>query len=490
MENIKSFVSNLDKNVFALYGLPEEVIAVLFAYYSRSKDDLRTNLNKLLQDDLLNVNQSTNNNFSLAQDKAKSFHEKWVVGYGHSSVAEHANIHLAVENVSIIGSKVIEDLRLGSYTEKSTRYVVFDTKSYAKLNDLPEHLNKVYEETCENLFSVYLDSFPKVQKWVEEQYPQKEGQAKNIWESVIRSKTCDLLRGLLPAGTCTNLGISANARSMETLLGKMLINPVQEVRDIAQQMFDESKTIVPTLLKHVKPNEFRKSWNNEIVNNNCVKYQGMPSDVRILKHDNHAFENILAAALYENDNGSIVELYDSVCGLSQFQKHGFMNLLLSNRGKYDPVPRAFENASITAELVLDYGAYRDLQRHRMLSPYTKLLTCQLGAELPTDELKAAGVYDSVCSALDGARKAWETIYPQNPYHAQYVVPMAYRIRTLWRLNIRELFHVVELRSGKQGHASYRFIAQELYREAIRCMPWLKDFIRVDLNSYSLARDKD
>src|SRR5262245_20110624 len=147
LARIAPYVSNLTEDVFALSGLPEEVIAVLFDYYSRSRDDLRTNLAKLLADQELDVAAGAGPArpaLSLATDKARAFHEKWVVGYGHASVAEHAVIHLAIENVSIIASKIIEDLRLGSYTEKSTRYVVFDKKSFVEPPELTGEAQKAY----------------------------------------------------------------------------------------------------------------------------------------------------------------------------------------------------------------------------------------------------------------------------------------------------------------------------------------------------------
>src|SRR5689334_15211553 len=154
---IAPYVSSLTADVFALSGLPEEVIAVLFAYYSRSRDELRTNLARLLADQEIDVSGAPQRAFGLATEKARAFHEKWVVGYGHASVAEHAVVHLAVENVSIIASKVIEDLRLGAFTEKSTRYVVFDQKSYVEPPGLPAATLGVYRPIVEPRFSAHLD---------------------------------------------------------------------------------------------------------------------------------------------------------------------------------------------------------------------------------------------------------------------------------------------------------------------------------------------
>src|ERR1700748_552339 len=148
---IAPYVSSLTDDVFALAGLPEEVIAVLFAYYSRSRDDLRTNLARLLADQELDVGESTaagRTALHRATEKARAFHEKWVVGYGHGSVAEHAVIHLALENVRVVASKVVEDLRLGSSTEKSTRCVVFDTHTFVEPPGLPPDALAAYRSIC------------------------------------------------------------------------------------------------------------------------------------------------------------------------------------------------------------------------------------------------------------------------------------------------------------------------------------------------------
>lgn len=145
-----------------------------------------------------------------------------------------------------------------------------------------------------------------------------------------------------------------------------------------------------------------------------------------------------------------------------------------------------ESSSLTVELELDYGAYRDLQRHRMLTPTTQVLGCTLGPTLP-ENLRALGIHDRYEQALDGVRPAWERLATHDPFAAQYVVPLAYRVRTLWTLNLREVFHVVELRSARQGHANYRRVAQALYHEVCRVHPWLADLIRVDLADHAIAR---
>lgn len=498
---IAPYVSHPSDDVFALAGLPEEVIAVLFAYYSRSRDDLRTNLAKLLADHELDVIPSeagARPALHVATEKARAFHEKWVVGYGHASVAEHAVIHLAIENVSILCSKVIEDLRLGSYTEKSTRYIVFDRHSVVEPPELDDEAKDIYRELSERLFASYNDLIPKVVTALRGRIPRPDNFSDAAHNAVLRSQACDLLRGLLPAGAKTNLGLTANARAMEVLLSKMFSHPLKEVQTVAESMYRAALHVTPTLVKYASPNPYRAGL-FDAVNHEFRRVYTPPSEgasatmvvtqpVRLVRHDKDALERIALALAYEGSDPRS-HAYGFVDGLrhaSASELESVVKSSLANRGMHDAPPRAFETSTMTFELMLDFGAYRDLQRHRMLTPATQRLTCRLGFDTP-HELAELGLADAYLDAMLAAYAAWEKIAANYPLEAQYGVPLGYRLRTLWTVNIRELFHVIELRSARQGHPSYRRIAQGLYRAACGVHPWLKDLIRVDLNDYALAR---
>lgn len=499
---IAPYVSSLTADVFALSGLPEEVIAVLFAYYSRSREDLRTNLARLLGDQELDVLPSSDGaprrGMGFASEKARSFHEKWVVGYGHSSVAEHAVVHLAIENVSIVASKVIEDLRLGSYTEKSTRYVVFDQHSFVDLPELGAEDGARYRAACERLFATYLDLVPKVSEKLMARSPKPDGMSDGAYKAAVRAQACDLLRGLLPAGTRTNIGLTANARALENLLTKMMSNPLDEVRRIARDMHAAALHVTPTLVKYAAPNELRKTLQGTVAEAMKRIYTPPEEDasatmvinqpVRLVRYDKDALERVALALAYEGSDPGVhaYNLGDALRRATLPELIRIAHAACSKRGPFDAPPRAFEASTMTFELMLDYGAYRDLQRHRMLTPATQRLTCRLGFETPQD-LAELGYADIYQDAMLAARDAWHVMEPAHPLEAQYAVPLGFRVRTLWTLNLRELFHVIELRSAKQGHTSYRRIAQGLYRTAITVHPWLKDLIRVDLSDYALAR---
>ena len=490
---IAPFVSNLDGDVFALAGLPEEVVAVLFAYYSRSRDDLRTNLAKLLVED--GLGEGGGSSFRFASEKAKAFHEKWVVGYGHASVAEHAVVHLAIENVSIIATKVIEDSRLCSFTEKSTRYVAFDEASFAPLPSLPPDLGARYDEACRALFRTYLSLIPRVEAKVRDAVPRREGQAERAYEASIRAKTFDLLRGLLPASTKTNLGLTANARSLETLLSKMLASPLVEVAALGAAMHREAQAVAPTLVKHVAPSPYRAALRETVAPMTALalpppgcRTTSLHGSVDLLDYDGNGLDRVIAALAMEASEmtESAEQLAGAVSNLSPGEKVELLHAALAERGRFDPVPRAFEAARVAVEIVVDYGAWRDLQRHRLLSPFVQRLGCDLGCAVPA-ELAELGFAGEFREAVEAVVPVWRELVDVCPWQAQYVVPLAYRVRTVWYLNLREWYHVVELRSSKAGHPSYRAIAQELYAVLVSVWPWLEGTARVDLNTYPFGR---
>ena len=350
---IAPYVSNLDRDVFALAGLPEEVVAVLFAYYSRSREDLRTNLAKLLVEDELG-GEGGLSNFRFASEKAKAFHEKWVVGYGHASVAEHAVVHLALENVSIVATKTIEDMRLGSFTEKSTRYVAFDEGSFESLPALPEELRGRYEETCRALFRTYLGLIPRVEEKVRAAIPRGEKQPERAYDASMRAKTFDLLRGLLPASTKTNLGLTANARNIETLLSKMLASPLPEVCALAEAMHKESQAVAPTLVKYVAKNAYRVALRETVAPMTALALPPASyvaaearSGVDLIDYDGNGLDRVIAALAMEAPEMtmSAEQITGAVSAISTDEKIELLRASLAERGRFDPVPRASRSRS-------------------------------------------------------------------------------------------------------------------------------------------------
>lgn len=486
---LSSYVTNLDRDVFALRNLPEEVIAVLFAYYSRSRDDLRTNLKKLLDDSelaMLEGGASSAPSLATAQGKARAFHEKWVVGYGHASVAEHAVVHLAVENCSIVAAKALEECRLAAYTEKSTRYVRFDAGTLVTDLGLPDAMQSLYETSARELLREYARLADLVEAKLIERHPTPEGSAPKAHANVLRTHACDLLRGLLPAGVPTNVGVTVNARSLEQHLGKLLGSPLREVRAIAEQMRTEATVIVPTLLKYTSPRAHRtEAFARVLPVVTMPPFDRTPTSLaRLIDAPEDPLRSVAAAVLAEQHGAPWNTCKQAVS--DERTARDVVRAYLSQRDRFDQPLRALEHATFSFEVRCDYGAWRDLQRHRMTSATTPRLDVSEGYWL-SPELTELGVIDDCKRALDASAAHLKPLLDAHPWEAQYAVALAWNVRYVLRANLRELFHLIELRSAKQGHEAYRKVAQGLASALCEACPWLSEHLRVDRNDYPFAR---
>jgi thymidylate synthase ThyX len=493
------YVTNADRPIFALRNLPEEVIAVLFAYYSRSRDSLRRNLLKLIQEgdldltERLQLSSTGGDALAAAREKARQFHEKWVVGYGHSSVAEHAVAHLAVEDVSIVCSKVIEDTRLAAYTEKSTRYVVFDPERfYRPPSVMASPHGGLYEKTASGLLRTYTDLTGPVMDAVKARHPRGEKQTEGAYNAACRAKACDILRYLLPAATTTNIGITINARVLEHLITKLLSHPLEEARACGASLKDEATTLIPTLIKYAGRNaymaETRAAIEGEAARALAGEAPAPSRPVTLIRYDERAEDMLVASVLYEASALPFTQVLGRVEKLPAEEKARILDEYLSDkrRGKHDPPLRALEHVYYTFDILVDFGAFRDIQRHRMATQTPQELGPAHGYCMPP-EIEAFGHRQVFEDWMARAERAHQAIARDFPREAPYVLPLAFRKRVLFTWNLREIHHFVQLRSAPQGHISYRTIAQEVYRELERVQPLLARYIRVDLKDYDLGR---
>jgi thymidylate synthase ThyX len=495
------YVTNLDSPIFALRNLPEEVVAVLFAYYSRSRDSLRRNLLKLLSEGDLDLASSgvitqeipSEDYLQTARDKARTFHEKWVVGYGHASVAEHGCVHLALEGVSIIASKLIEDTRLASYTEKSTRYVAFDTgHTYTppSVQQDPE-LSVLYADTIKSLLESYTDWTEDFVAKIKAITPKTEKQTDRSYDNACRATAYDNLRYLLPTAVHTNIGLTINARALETLISKLLSQPLPEGQLLGKRIKEEAAHIVPTLLKYADHSTYRADTPVAIsaLISELADAEVVPevSSVRVTWHDTDADNRLIASILYDRSSLSLEALQAKAADLSIEAKERVVDEYLFRRGKHDAPGRALERIFCTSEIVMDYGAYRDVQRHRMATQSLQPLGTALGYEIPP-MIEQFGYKDRYDLLMASAAAAFAAIQSADSDAAQYVLPLATRVRALFTWNLRSITHFIELRSARQGHPSYRRTAQQLFREIERVYPLVGRYIRPNMKNYSLTRD--
>jgi thymidylate synthase ThyX len=505
---LEPYVSNLDGQVFALTNLPEVVKGALFSRYSRSSKSLRR---VLLDEFMLSPESGLEGMLGdppakgagpVQTRKAEEFYERVLVGYGDDSVAELAGAHLAIEDISIIATKTLEDSRLGlSPLEKSTRYVYFDSRRDGKWmyhrerTLMASEFASLYEETCDRCFQAYADLIPKVSAYVIEKEPRDDKTSERAYRSTVRAKTCDILRGLLPASTLTNMGFFGDGRAYEYLLTRMYSDDLAEMRDLAGLMQKELASVIPSFVKRANDrygasmqDYFRKS--REAMEGAAAKRSG-PSGgagVRLVGFDAEAERKIAAAALYPHMLRPMEEVLAIVDSMDGLEREALIRSYIGERGNRRHKPgRAFEHCFYTFDVCANYGAYRDLHRHRVLTQQRQMLTPHLGYRMPRDIVEA-GYEAEFKDVMEAAREAYLRIAMRHPKEAQYVVPLAYNIRWYMSFNAREAYHMLELRSGMQGHQDYREIAQAMFREIERVHPLIASGMRfMDMEEHGLER---
>jgi thymidylate synthase ThyX len=513
---LSQFVTNLDKSVFALKNLPEVVKGALFSRYSRSTKSVR----RVLLDEFIKrpeigfkeiVAMQTGKDMSdiVASKKAEEFYDRVLVQFGDDSVAELAGTHLACENVSIIATKVLEDARIGlSPLEKSTRYVYFDQKVNGKYRYYREpvimnsEFAALYEKTCDMLFDAYSQMIEPMKKFVMDNFPKDATVTDRAYEATVRAKTCDILRALLPASTLTNVGIFGNGRAFEYLLTKMYAHQLQEINDLAGSMQTELAKIIPSFVKRANDEEFGKmtqkflldtergmeSLVGKILETKAISQSKPSKYVTLVDYDPEAEVKAVAAAMFNFCNMPLNELIEVARKMTTEERKVVIKEYLYRRENRRHKPgRAFENIYYTFEFLGNYGVYRDLHRHRILTQVRQLLSTEHGFEIP-EEIIAAGFEDKWIECMQRAKEAYEEISKRYPQEAQYVVPLAYKIRWYIVMNLREIFHFVELRTTPYGHHYYRKIAQDIFQAVKQVHPNLVEWMKfVDMQSYAMGR---
>jgi thymidylate synthase ThyX len=446
-------------------SLSPETIAVAFAKTSRSPESFRAIAAEL------------------SDEKSAQFHEKWVVGYGHASVAEHAVLHIAFENVSRLAIESIEGNRLASYTEKSTRYQKWGSDDFTtppELDEAGHALCDEYVDTIRFLFKTYMDSLEPVKRLVLEQIPRRENEKDEAWDRRIRSKYVDVCRFLLPAASLANVGMTANARVLENTIRKMLSHELAEVRQIGERVKEVALSETPTLVKYANQVPYLVETCKEIGELE-IGQRKVESDPRawctLIDYDQDGEKKVLAAVLYRFGEMSYADALAYIETLSDEKKEQLAGCLLGRLGKYDVPLRELEYCTYTFDLVMDQGAYAEFKRHRMMTQTPQKLTTRLGYATPL-LITEAGFGSQYEAAMGAAATMYEKLYSFNPNVAQYVVPNGFNRRVLAQFNLREAYAFCQLRSAANAHFSIRRLAQRMYDEMRRVHPLLTKYIKL------------
>ena len=442
-------------------SLSPETIAVAFAKTSRSPESFRAIAAEL------------------SDEKSAQFHEKWVVGYGHASVAEHAVLHIAFENVSRLAIESIEGNRLASYTEKSTRYQKWGLDDFTIPPELEGHLLcGDYVDTIRLLFKTYSESLEPVRKLILERFPRRENEKDEAWDRRIRSKYVDVCRFLLPAASLANVGMTANARVLENMIRKMLSHELAEVQQIGVRVKEVALGETPTLVKYADAVPYLIETCKEIRGLETRDLETGDNDwCSLIDYDRNGEDKVFAAALYRFGEISYVEALAHMESLDPAKKAKLAEALLGRLGKYDVPLRELEYSTYTFDLVMDQGAYAEFKRHRMMTQTPQKLTTRLGYATP-HLITEAGFESQYDAAMESAARMYEKLYQENPNVSQYVVPNGFNRRVLAQFNLREAYAFCQLRSAANAHFSIRRVSQRIYEELAQVHPLLTKYMKL------------
>jgi thymidylate synthase ThyX len=471
--------TDLDGPVFALTDLPEVVKGALFARYSRSPKSLR----RLFLDEFAtDEDAATTSAADAEQDvdvaRAERLYERVFFEYGDDSVAQLGGVHLAVEDASQLLAKVLERPRLAGYLEQSTRYIPYTTRPYryhVPQEVIDTGLEAPYRQTLHRAFDLYARWLEPAQELYRERFPQDPADPDPVYRASIRAKALDLLRPMLPAATQTNIGIYASAQTYEQLLLHMRGHPLAEMRGCADRMLTELRRVIPAFLTRVDLLDRGGAWTEylwsvraalrEVAGRLLQGVEREPRpEVTLSDWEADGETKVVAAALYEVTSLPDDQLMEAARAMSPQERADVLSAAVGRRTNRRHRPgRAFERTSYRFDVLCDYGAFRDIQRHRMLTIEWQRLTPQHGFELPPDVVDLGAEDDWRSVMAESAALHRRLVEACGPDVAQYAVSMAYRIRFVMQMNAREAMHLIELRSSPQGHPVYRRVAQQMHR---------------------------
>ena len=470
------YFTSLDGPVFALVNLPEVVKGALFARYSRSAKSLR----RLFLDEFRETAGTTGASPSIGTARADRLYERVLSEYGDDSVAQLGGVHLACEGASNLLTKVLEWGRLMAYLEQSTRYVPYSDRPGgrfryhvpAELDGLP--LRDRYVTVMDGAFETYARWIDPMREYWMRRFPPPDGGSDTAYRATIRAKALDSLRGLLPAATRSNVGIFGTAQAYEALLLRMRAHPLREVRDYAALMLVELRKVVPAFLTRLERPERGGVWVRylEDTREHTAAVAGRLLDgvepepraeVTLTDFDPEGEVKVVAAALYSVSALPDDQLLAIARKLDDEARRQVLAAYVGERQNRRHRPgRAFERTAYRFDVLTDYGAFRDLQRHRLLTLEWQTLTTRHGHVTP-DELAEAGALADWTRVMEESAALHEALAATVPPAAPYAVAMAYRVRFYLELNAREAMHMIELRTAPQGHPAYRRVCQAMHR---------------------------
>ena len=443
--------------------LTEEQIAVTFAMTSRRPEPF---------DEIRQI---------VTEEKAADFHERWVLNYGHASVAEHAVIHMAVENISRLTCDTLEDNRLAAYTEKSSRYQVFPADYFHVPRELDGilPLRQTYVATCQRLFELYQELVDGLRAHLRTVRPQEGDERDGAYNLRLRREATDTCRFALPAATLTNVGVTINARSMEHAILKLLSGELEEERDLGERLKHQGLEVTPTLIKYADRNDYLVK--TRLAQREAAAPFGAPvesaSEAALVHYDPEAEVKVAAAFLYRFSHQPYDALVEHARRLPPQERERLIDEALGRLGDHDTPIRELEVAYYTFEFVFDYGAYREFKRHRMQTYIPQPATTALGYGTPP-LIEEAGLQHEYQQAMATSEEGFQAVAQEMPTVAHYLVTHAHRRRVTATMNLRECYHLFTLRTQPTAHFSLVQVVSQAQKQAQAVHPTLFKHLRL------------
>ncbi len=477
---LRRYFTNLDGPVFALVNLPEVVKGALFARYSRSSKSLR----RLFLDEFvgdLDISGDTSIDATIGLRRAEELYDRVFFEYGDDSVAQLGGVHLACEQASNLLTKVLEWGRLMAYLEQSTRYIAYDTRiggRYRYYRDpevLGSSLGLRYIGDMDRLFDSYAELVPVMADFFRGQFPKDASDSDFVYRQAIRAKAFDAVRGVLPAASISNVGIYGTGQGYEALLLRMRSHALPEARAYADLMLTELRKVIPSFLKRVDLDDRGVAWSTYLASTRTavdeiagrlfpeapVEPEG--PEVQLLDWDPDGEVKLVTNILYSHTHASETVLEQRVRAMTTEERLEVIRAYVGDRANRRHKPgRAFERLTYRFDILADYGAFRDLQRHRMLSIEWQQLSPRHGFTRP-EAVDLAGCGERFDEAMERSAELHDALVDRFPAQAAYAVSLAYKIRFYFHLNAREAMHMLELRTTPQGHPAYRTVGQDMHR---------------------------
>ena len=513
-EILSRHFSNVDDSIFAIITPRQVDRGALMSRYSRSDKSMR----KIFLDEFLQN-----------ENRGEEFYNRVLLEYGDDSVAELGEAQIAIEGLSNIAVKKIEDRRIGlSYLEKSSRYVAWDKKTSEEYKFFKEQqiMNSkfadTYLESCNLDFDIYSKNIPVMTSYIQEREPIENQKFRNssddevyfskltnetdiksatrIYNATIKAKTLDVLRGLLPASTLTNVGITGNGRAFEYLLTILYGSKLEEEHSLASKIQRELDVIIKSFVKRAddKHGKLLQRYHNtlgETASGLAKKYLKNKKKTSFLvdlvesEPSKKAEEKIISAIMYEYAQGiSYRTILSEIKKMSRPDRKKIIKMFADLRQNRRQRPsRAFEMTEYTFDLLTNFGMFRDFHRHRVLTLERQLLTTNHGFSIPTEVLDL-GIQKEFEDCMYKSKEVYDLVSPKMAEQAQYVVNFAYNYPYFMRLNLREATHLIELRTVPQGHPDYRKVGQNMYNAIKKVHPTLSQVIKfADMKQYDLER---